>query len=195
MPYGNAIYYCFFAGTAGLLSAWLYWTISEYAKATGNALLASVAIFPVFALAVIGLILLCCGLPMPVYHHVGLVAAYACMMAYGAGQSELVVLLWGISLGIISHFAADLLADLFLVYGDGYVDPPSLSMAVCSLIVWILFPALGLYNGMAGVVTPIVLCVVISIVIQKRRNALVNAETAAPEADETTASEALEATI
>lgn len=179
MPYGQGITYWLFAGGAGLLSAWLYWEISEYAKAVNSELIASIAIFPVFALAVISLILLCTGLPCPVFHHIGLVASYAAMMAYAAGANELTVLLWGMSCGIISHFVADLLADLFLVYGDGYVDPPSLSMAFCSVFTWIVFPALGLYTGAAATIAPIVLLVasaIFAVVVQMKRNAAVKAE-------------------
>lgn len=182
MPYGNGLYYWFFAGSAGLISAKLFYELSEYAELTNNPGLATVAIFPMFAIPVIFLLLLCTGLPCPVFHHVGLTSCYAAMMAYGAGQSELTVLFWGMAFGIISHFAADWLADLFLVYGDGYVDPPSLSMTVCSLITWILFPALRLYDGTAGAVTPIVLLVltlILAVVVQRRRNVAISAETAA----------------
>lgn len=172
MPYGDGVNYWLFAGSAGLISAWLFWEISEYAKAVGSEQIAIVAQFPVFALAVIFLLLLVAGLPCPVFHHVGLVSAYGAMMAYGAGANELTVLLWGMSCGIISHFAADLLADVFLVYGDGYVDPPSLSMMVCSVFTWIVFPALGLYKGTALVATPVVLLVlagVFAVYVQNKR--------------------------
>ena len=83
------------------------------------------------------------------------------------------------SFGIISHFAADLLADLFHVYGDVYVDPPSLSMAFCSIFTWIVFPALGLYSGAALTATPIVLLVltgIFAIVVQSKRRAAMKAE-------------------
>ena len=141
--------------------------------------IAIVAQFPVFALAVISLTLLCTGLPCPVFHHVGLVACYAASMAYAQGGNEVTILLWGMSFGIISHFAADLLADLFHVYGDVYVDPPSLSMAFCSIFTWIVFPALGLYSGAALTATPIVLLVltgIFAIVVQSKRRAAMKAE-------------------
>lgn len=181
MPYGNGIYYWFFAGSAGLISSWLFFEISEFAAETNNPGLAQAAIFPMFAIPVIFLILLCTGLPCPVWHHIGLTSCYAAMMAYSAGQSELVILLWGMAFGIISHFVADWLADIFLVYGDGYIDPPSLSMTVCSLFTWILFPVLGLYNGTAGIVTPVVLLVLTAVlagVVQMKRNAAIEAEAA-----------------
>lgn len=179
MPFGEGVTYWLFAGGAGLLSAWMFWEISEYAKAVNSELIASIAIFPVFALAVISLTLMCSGLPCPVFHHVGLVACYGAMMAYGAGADQITVLLWGMSCGIISHFMADILADLFLVYGDVYVDPPSLTMAFCSIFTWIIFPALGLYNGTAAIVTPIVLLVVsgvFAIIVQNKRKAAMKAE-------------------
>lgn len=173
MPFGNGVYYWLFAGSVGFLSSWIYWEISEYAKAQGSDLIASVAMFPMFAFAVIFLILLCCGLPCPIFHHVGLSSCYGAMMAYAAGQSEITVLLWGMAAGIISHFVADILADVFLVYGGGYVDPPSLSMTICSLVYWIVFPVLGLYNGTIGIITPVVLLVLtggFALFVQSKRN-------------------------
>lgn len=181
MPYGNGVYYWFFAGAVGLLSALFYCQISDYAKTMNSEIIASVAMFPMFALAVIFLILLICGLPCPIFHHVGLSSCYGAMMAYAAGQSELTVLLWGMACGIISHFAADLLADVFIVYGDGYVDPPSLSMTACSILYWIIFAPLGLYNGTAGVITPVALLVITGIFagfVQKKRNAAIALEDA-----------------
>ena len=94
--------------------------------------------------------------------------------------ATLVCLLWGMAGGIISHFAADLLADLFIVYGDGYVDPPSLSMTVCSLIYWIIFAPLGLYSGTAGVVTPVILLIitaVFAVIVTNKRKAAISSET------------------
>lgn len=179
MPYGEGVMYWLFAGGVGLIQGWLFWEISEYAKTTGNEQIAVMAQFPVFALAVIFLILLLCGLPCPIFHHVGLVSAYGAMGAYAAGASELTVLLWAMACGIISHFAADLLADVFLVYGDGYVDPPSLSMMLCSVVTWIIFPALGLYKGAALTVTPIVLLALtgaFALAVKRKRDRLSEAE-------------------
>lgn len=174
MPYGEGVTYWLFAGSVGAMSTLFYWYISEYAKQVGSETIASVAMFPMFALAVIFLILLVCGLPCPVFHHVGLSSCYAAMMAYAAGQSLLVCILWGMAGGIISHFAADLLADLFIVYGDGYVDPPSLSMTCCSIVYWIIFAPLGLYNGTAGIVVPVVLLIltmIFAVVVTNKRHA------------------------
>lgn len=179
MPYGEGTSYWFFAGGVGTMSMMLYWYISEYGKSVGSELIQSVAMFPMFALAVIFLILLVCGLPCPVFHHVGLSSCYAGMMAYAAGQDMLVCLLWGMAGGIISHFAADLLADIFIVYGEGYVDPPSLSMTVCSLIYWVVFAPLGLYNGTAGAVTPVVLLIltaIFAVIVTNRRKAAIAGE-------------------
>lgn len=179
MPYGEGVTYWLFAGGAGLMAAWLFWEISEFAKTMNSENIAIVAQFPVFALAVISLTLMCTGLPCPVFHHVGLTACYAATMVYAQGANEMTVLLWGMAFGIISHFAADLLADLFLVYGDVYVDPPSLSMAACSIITWIIFPPLGLYTGTAAIATPIVLLVltgIFAIVVQSKRRAAMKAE-------------------
>ena len=191
MPSGEGITYALFAAGASAVSGWLFWEMSEYGKhvmetneVVGQNIMIN-AQFPVFALAVIFLILLVCGLPCPVFHHVGLSSCYGAMGAYAAGAGELTVLLWAISCGILSHFVADWLADIFLVYGDGYVDPPSLSMAFMSVFTFIIFPAVGLYSGAAVTVTPIVLLVlacVIAIVLQVKRNAAKKAAPAEPAA-------------
>ena len=78
-------------------------------------------------------------------------------MAYNAGCSEISVYLWGFAFGIFAHYAGDLLADLFFVYGEGYVDPPSLSMLFCSVFAFAVIPALGLVNpnGLISVIAPI----------------------------------------
>ena len=136
--------------------------------------------FPVFALAVIFLILLVCGLPCPVFHHVGLSSCYGAMGAYAAGAGELTVLLWAISCGILSHFVADWLADIFLVYGNGYVDPPSLSMTVLSIFAFLIFPAIGFYSGALVNEIPVILLIVgivSAVVLQMSRN---KAKAAAP---------------
>ena len=36
MPYGEGVTYWLFAGGAGLLAAWLFWEISEFAKAMNS---------------------------------------------------------------------------------------------------------------------------------------------------------------
>ena len=181
MPSGEGITYALFAAGASAVSGWLFWEMSEYGKhvmetneVVGQNIMIN-AQFPVFALAVIFLILLCCGLPCPVFHHVGLSSCYGAMGAYAAGANELVVLLWAISFGILSHFVADWLADIFLVYGNGYVDPPSLSMTVMSIFGFLIFPAIGFYSGAMLTVIPIILLVlgcVIAVVLQSKRNAL-----------------------
>lgn len=180
MPYGNGLFYWLFGGGVGLLSAWLYWEISEYAKQVGSPLIASIAIFPMFALAVISLTLMCSGLPCPVFHHTGMVGAYAAMTAYNAGCSQERVLLWGFACGIFAHFAGDILADLFEVYGDGYVDPPSMAMAFCSVFTWDLFPVMGLYNADSAisVIAPaVIVCLfgVFAIIVQRKRDAEIRA--------------------
>lgn len=161
MHYSNSWQYFVFAGSMAGISTYLWWLLYTLGEKTNNMNLMIDAQFPGFALAVVFLILLCCGLPCPVFHHVGLVSAYAAMTAYAYGASLPVVMLWGISWGILSHFVADWGASLFHVYGNGYVDPPSISMTSCSLFIYIICPAIGLYNGAMLTITPIVLLVLL----------------------------------
>lgn len=171
--YGNSWQYFIFAGSMAGISTYLWWLLYTLGEKTGNMNLMIDAQFPGFALAVTVLLLLCAGLPCPVFHHVGLVSAYAAMTAYGFGASLPVVMLWGISWGILSHFVADWGAKAFFVYGRGYVDPPSISMASCSLFIYIIFPAIGLYNGVMLIATPaimLVLLVIMCFFIASKRN-------------------------
>ena len=129
-------------------------------------MIAGVSFVPLWAIAVVFLILMAAGLPCPVWHHTALVGAYGAQMAYNAGCSEISVLLWGFAFGVLGHYAGDLSADWMLNYGEGYVDPPSASMLICSPFAFVIFPALGLCDpeGMISVIAPIILIVVLFIV-------------------------------
>ena len=183
MPFGDGINYWLFSACAGCISAWLWWEINDYGIQVGSEAIQIIAQFPIFALAVIFLILLVCGLPCPVWHHIGLTSSYAAMTAFAYGANEMEVLLWGIAWGAVCHFVADFLADIFLVYGDGYVDPPSMTMMVCSIFIYIIFPAIGLYNGALMIATPVVLIVVsavLAVIFKMKRNQQIAAQPAEP---------------
>lgn len=161
MTYGHGWMFCMFGGSVGFISAWVLLELCSFSEKTGNPMIAGVSFVPIWAIAVVYLILMCCGLPCLVFHHVGLVGAYGAQMAYQAGCSNISVLLWGIAFGIMAHYAGDLLADLFLVYGEGYVDPPSLSMWFCSFFAFIVCPKIGLVNPdtMIPIIAPIVIII------------------------------------
>ena len=133
MTYGHGSMFWLFGGSVGFIAAWLLYQMCRFSEQVGNPMIAGISFVPLWAIAVVFLIFMCCGLPCPVFHHVGLVGAYGAQMAYNAGCSEISVYLWGFAFGIFAHYAGDLLADLFFVYGEGYVDPPSLSMLFCSI--------------------------------------------------------------
>ena len=86
----------------GFISAYLVYVLSEFSKTVNNPMIAGVSFVPVWAITVVFLILMCCGLPCPVLHHIGLVGAYGGQMAYNAGCSEISVLLWGFAFGIFA---------------------------------------------------------------------------------------------
>ena len=166
MTYGHGYSYWLFGGAVGFISAYLVYVLSEFSKTVNNPMIAGVSFVPVWAITVVFLILMCCGLPCPVLHHIGLVGAYGGQMAYNAGCSEISVLLWGFAFGIFAHYAGDLLADLFFVYGEGYVDPPSLSMLFCSVFAFVICPALGLVNpdSAISVAAPLVIIAVFAVI-------------------------------
>ncbi|MEY8221221.1 acetyl-CoA acyltransferase [Enterocloster aldenensis] len=157
MTYGHGSMFWLFGGSVGFIAAWLLYQMCRFSEQVGNPMIAGISFVPLWAIAVVFLIFMCCGLPCPVFHHVGLVGAYGAQMAYNAGCSEISVYLWGFAFGIFAHYAGDLLADLFFVYGEGYVDPPSLSMLFCSVFAFAVIPALGLVNpnGLISVIAPI----------------------------------------
>ena len=157
MTYGHGSMFWLFGGSVGFIAAWLLYQMCRFSEQVGNPMIAGISFVPLWAIAVVFLIFMCCGLPCPVFHHVGLVGAYGAQMAYNAGCSEISVYLWGFAFGIFAHYAGNLLADLFFVYGEGYVDPPSLSMLFCSVFAFAVIPALGLVNpnGLISVIAPI----------------------------------------
>lgn len=176
MTYGHGLMFWLFGGGVGFIAAWLLYEMCQYSETIGNPMIAGISFVPVWAIAVVYLIFMCCGLPCPVFHHVGLVGAYGAQMAYNAGCSEISVLLWGFAFGILAHYAGDLLADLFLVYGEGYVDPPSLSMWVGSIFAFVICPAVGLVNpeSSISVVAPIVIILafgIFAVITQKKMEA------------------------
>lgn len=162
MTYGHGRMFWLFGGAVGFIAAWLLYEMCQYSELVANPMIAGISFVPVWAIGVVFLILMCTGLPCPVFHHMGLVGAYGAQMAYNAGCTESSVLLWGFAFGVFAHYAGDLLADLFLVYGEGYVDPPSLSMLFCSVFAFFIFPAIGLVNPdtSISVIAPIVMIVV-----------------------------------
>lgn len=178
MTYGHGYSYWLFGGSVGFIAAYLVYVLSEFAKTVDNPMIAGVSFVPVWAVTVVFLVLMCCGLPCPVLHHIGLVGAYGGQMAYNAGCSEISVLLWGFAFGIFAHYAGDLLADLFLVYGEGYVDPPSLSMLFCSVFAFVICPALGLVNpdSAVSVIAPIAIITAFGIVAAITEGKLKKAE-------------------
>ncbi len=106
----------------------------------------AIAPLPVWGFAIVGCVFIACGKTMPVWHHIALIAGYASNMAYSGGGSDESCILWGVAFGVVAAYAGDLLAKLFSVYGEGFVDPPSMAVAAASVFLLGVFPALGLDN-------------------------------------------------
>lgn len=131
-------------GCVGGVSGYIVQLFCSKAAETGNTELIDASTLPVWAIAVICFLLNASGLKIPVYHHIGLVAGYAARMAYlggGTGESSVI---WGVAFGILAVYAGDLLAKTFMVFGEGFVDPPSMAIAACSILPLFLFPKLGI---------------------------------------------------
>lgn len=130
----------------GCFSGYMVKLILDLAASTGNAALSAIAPLPVWGFAIVGCVFIACGKTMPVWHHIALIAGYAVNMAYlGGGRGESCIL-WGVAFGVVAAYAGDLLAKLFSVYGEGYVDPPSMVVAAASVFLLGVFPALGFDN-------------------------------------------------
>ncbi len=102
---------------------------------------AGVAAFVGFFMSAASLLWLINGFAIPVTHHITLCASYAVVASGGN-------IVWGLIGAIIAAFAADFLAQVFLLYGsDVHVDPPSMGIAVTSLLLVTIFPAANLTNS------------------------------------------------
>lgn len=102
----------------GLLGGWLGVTYGG----TG-ALLA-------FGIAAASLLFLSLGVLTPVTHHIMLPAGLA-----GAASGSIV---WAVVVGIVSAFAGELFARLFLDHGDTHIDPPACAIALMTFVVNLL---------------------------------------------------------
>ncbi|BES65640.1 hypothetical protein SANA_20790 [Gottschalkiaceae bacterium SANA] len=116
---------------------------------------AGVAAFVGFFMSAASLLWLINGFAIPVTHHMTLCASYAVVASGGS-------IVWGITGAIIAAFAADFLAQAFLLYGsDVHVDPPSMGIAVTSLLLLTVFPAMNLTNSVAVIGVVLVGCLVV----------------------------------
>lgn len=132
-------------GSVGAMSAYLTVLMMQKYVETGNEGLAAVAALPMWGIAIVSCFLLVAGYRIPVFHHISYISALAAKMVFTAGGSPEKCLLWGICFGAAGAFAADFLARLFCVNGEGYVDPPTMAVAVSSVLLLWIFPAAGAY--------------------------------------------------
>ena len=129
--------------TVGAMTSYIVYIMCTKAQETGNTALVDACGFPVWAIAVIGFLAMEYGLQVPIYHHIAFGAVYASRMAFlgGGGQS---CILWGIAFGLLAGYAGDFLAKIFFLYGDAFIDPPSMAIAAVSIIPLGIVPALGM---------------------------------------------------
>lgn len=127
----------------GAVSGYITLLIMQAYTATGNEGLSTIAAMPLWGIAIVCCFVFVSGHNMPIFHHICICAGMAAKMAYLGGGSIESCMLWGIGFGLFSAYAADFLARCFCVNGDGYVDPPTMAVAVTSLLIYTLFPAMG----------------------------------------------------
>ena len=146
--------------TVGIIAGYLVITMCDLGKTTGNEALAGVCNLPVWAIAVICFLMMATGRNIPVFHHIGLCAAYAAHMAYDAGSPNGAIL-WAAAFGIAGAYAGDLLAKVFTVNGEGFVDPPSMAIALLAFFPLGIFPAMGInkVNNPGFIVIPVILII------------------------------------
>lgn len=141
----------------GCISGYITTTICEQAVATNNDSLFTVAAMPVWGIAIVWCLVMAAGCNVPVAHHIGLVAGYAAKMAFLNGQSSEMCVFWGLAFGLIAVYTGDFLGKLITVYGEGYVDPPSMAIAFWSVFLLWLLPDAGLMlpENPASMIIPI----------------------------------------
>lgn len=103
-----------------------------------------------FSISTISIMFVMMGVKLPITHHMALAASVAASLTSGD-------VIWGMAFGVLAAFTAHYLAQTFLVFGDTWVDPPSMALAVLSIVSLWVFPALGLYS--TGLVIPVVVLV------------------------------------
>lgn len=140
----------------GCISGYITTSICEQAAATGNDALFAVAAMPVWGIAIVWCLVMAAGCSVPVAHHIGLVAGYAAKMAFISGLSSDMCVFWGLAFGLAAVYTGDLLGKLLTVYGEGYVDPPSMAIAFWSVFLLWLFPNGGLMapGSAASIIIP-----------------------------------------
>jgi hypothetical protein len=131
--------------TVGAITSYFVYAMCTTAAETGNTALVDACGFPVWAIAVIGFLAMCYGYQVPIYHHIAFGAVYASKMAFQAGGGQSCIL-WGIAFGLLAAYLGDFLAKVFFLYGDAFIDPPSMTIAAISILPLGILPALGLNN-------------------------------------------------
>lgn len=146
----------------GCISGYITTTICEQAVATGNDSLYAVAAMPVWGIAIVWCLVMAAGCNVPVAHHIGLVAGYAAKMAFLNGQSSEMCVFWGLAFGLAAVYTGDILGKLLTVYGEGYVDPPSMAIAFWSIFLLWLIPDAGLMSpeSSGSVILPVAILII-----------------------------------
>ncbi|SCP98402.1 hypothetical protein [Anaerobium acetethylicum] len=159
---------------AGGMSSYLTYIMLQTAEKTGNAGIAGVAILPGWAIAIICFFLNVSGLAIPVFHHICLVASYATFASFYGSAGGASCLLWGVAFGILAAYAGDLLAKTFTCFGEGFVDPPSMAIATCSILPLWIIPSVDGFNpdNTSYWVIPIVLIAFLSVVAFYQESAI-----------------------
>lgn len=148
--------------SVGAISGYITTLLCQQAVETGNDMLLAVSAMPVWGIAIVWCTMMAAGCNIPVVHHVGLVGGYAAKMAFLGGQSANMCVFWGLAFGLAAVYTGDFLGKLLTAYGEGYVDPPSMTIAFWSVFLLWLFPAAGYTSANQGmhVVVPVAILLI-----------------------------------
>lgn len=112
------------------------------------------------------------GAPIAASHHYALPAGYAVCGALMCGVTDpFLIILWGVSMSMVSAFAGDFLADCYTNYGEVFIDPPASGIFVSSLIIMTILVPTGIMNSyvIPIIVIALALCVAIFQSMNKKK--------------------------
>lgn len=137
----------------GGVAAYAAYLTTQAGVNSGSDALRDTGYYITFFISASSLMFATMGFGMPTTHHITLPAAYAVynLMAANnfAGDLSLInLMVWGMAIGIAGGLIADLLSDVFMVYGDVHIDPPAMGICVTSMFcMYVLGGSAGMLNN------------------------------------------------
>lgn len=70
----------------------------------------------------------------PGWHQIGIISAYATMIALGAGMSSIAVVIFAVVAGVVSNFLCDLEGYLINTDVDSHIDGPGFAICIMTIV-------------------------------------------------------------